>query len=120
MMIGEIALPATRHSRCLGRVFALAVLCVLADPANAAATRCFTTDDGLFPCRFRLTDSNGSFEITGSGKPRYLLNIVEPGIANGFVTLGGRNISLPGQYRRSTTERGCWVNEDTKTKICAF
>jgi hypothetical protein len=119
-MIGEIALRSAQHSTCRRRVFALAALCVLANPASAGSARCFTTDDGSFPCRFRLTDRSGSFEITGSGKPRYLLNIVEPGIANGFVTLGGRSISLPGQYRRSTTERGCWVNDDTKTKICAF
>jgi hypothetical protein len=31
--------------------------------AEAKSARCFTTDDGYFPCEFTATDKAGSFEI---------------------------------------------------------
>jgi hypothetical protein len=94
-------------------------LCCLATVAQAKPARCFTTDDGSFPCEFRATGRDGSFEISAPGKPTYILNMIEPGVASGFVTIGGRNVSLPGRYLSSRTEPGCWVNDATRAKICA-
>ncbi|MCU1376769.1 MAG: hypothetical protein JWO68_4055 [Actinomycetia bacterium] len=87
--------------------------------AEAKPARCFTTDEGRFPCQFRATDSDGSFKITARGKPTYILNIVGRDVAEGFVTVGKHNVSLPGHYRRSDTDRACWVNDSTSAKICA-
>lgn len=93
--------------------------CALATPAFAKPAQCFTTDDGRFPCEFVATDDAGSFEISGEGV-RYSLIVDEPGIAFGFVNLGGRNVSLPGQYVRSPDDGACWENAETETKICAW
>ena len=98
---------------------ALLVLAVSTGAALARPASCATTDDGSFKCNFRATSRDGSFEISSPGKPTYMLQIIEPGATYGFVTRGGRNISLPGRYLRSTTEPGCWVNDVTRTKICA-
>jgi hypothetical protein len=97
--------------------FAL-VLCVAFD-ADAKAARCNTTDDGTYECQFRITDTDGSFEISAPGKPRYMLNMVQPGVAFGFVNFGARNISLPGKYLRSKSDPDCWINDSTSTSICA-
>src|SRR4051812_10469012 len=83
--------PATVRS-----ILALAVLCCLANAADAKPARCSTTDDGSFACKFRATGRDGSFEISAPGKPTYILNVTEPGIASGYVTIGGRNVFLPG------------------------
>ena len=88
--------------------------------ADARPARCFTTDEGNFACDFRVTDSDGSFQISAPGKPTYLLNIEKKDVAFGFVNLGGRNTPLPGRYLRSKSEPGCWVNDTTSAKICAY
>ena len=95
-------------------------LCLAIGPADARPARCFTTDEGSFPCEFRATARDGSFEISAPGKPTYILTISERDVAFGFVRLGGRNVALPGRYLRSRTERGCWVNDTTAAKICAY
>jgi hypothetical protein len=87
------------------------------DTKNA---RCATTDDGMYPCSFRLVDDNGSFEISAEGKSTYTLNISEPGTAYGFVVIDGRSVALPGRYERSTRDRACWRNDATATEICAW
>lgn len=89
-----------------------------ATPALARPAQCFTTDDGSFACEFVATDDAGSFEISGEGVSYWLI-VDEPGVAFGFVNLGGRNVSLPGQYLRSSADPACWENADTETKICA-
>ena len=94
-------------------------LCLLATAAQARPARCFTSDDGAYPCDFRATGSDGSFEIAAPGKPTYQINIDEPGFAFGFVNFGGRNVALPGRYRIIGGVKGCWVNDETKTRICA-
>ncbi|GEP01162.1 hypothetical protein [Methylobacterium haplocladii] len=99
--------------------FAVAILCVVASAAEARPARCFTSDDGAYPCDFQATDRDGSFAIAAPGKPTYRLNMGEPGYAFGFVDLGGRNVALPGRYRPLGGPRGCWANDDTGTKICA-
>ena len=53
-------------------------------------------------------------------KPTYLLNVEARDTAYGFVQVGNRNTALPGRYLRSKTERGCWVNDTTSAKICAY
>jgi hypothetical protein len=87
--------------------------------AEARPATCFTTDEGTFRCQFRTTGSDGSFVISAPGKPTYRLNMSEPGVAYGFVTIGKRNIALPGRYLRSNGEPGCWVNDSTGAKVCA-
>ena len=97
-----------------------AALCSLVSAAQAKPARCFTTDDGSFPCEFRATARDGSFEISAPGRPTYILNVTEPGIAYGFVNVGGRNVALPGRYLRSRSEPACWDNDSTTTRICAW
>ena len=93
--------------------------CAAADPAHAKPARCATTDDGAFACEFRLTGPNGSFQISAPGKPTYALDIVEPGVGYGFVTLGGRSTPLPGRYLRRADDRACWRSDATGAEICA-
>jgi hypothetical protein len=98
----------------------VAALCCLAGVAQAKPARCFTTDDGAFSCQFRATAPDGSFEISAPGKPTFILNVIEPGVASGFANFGSRNVSLPGRYLRAASEPGCWVNDSTGTKLCAW
>jgi hypothetical protein len=91
-----------------------------AGAADAKPARCFTTDDGYYPCEFYATDRSGSFEIAADGKPTYILLIDQPGFATGFVNFGDRNILLPGSYVRSRDDGACWNNPETNTKICAW
>lgn len=88
--------------------------------AEAKPARCFTTDDGHYPCDFVATDRAGSFEITSDTAPDYILLVDEPGLASGFVNFGDRNISLPGQFVRQRDDPACWSNPETNTKICAW
>jgi hypothetical protein len=103
-----------------GGVLGVAALCCLAGSAQAKPARCFTTDDGEFGCQFRTTGRDGSFEISAPGKPRFMLNMTEPNVAFGFVNFGPRNISLPGRYLRDRNDPGCWVNDATADKMCAW
>jgi hypothetical protein len=88
--------------------------------AVAKPARCFTTDDGYFPCDFRALDRQGSFEIAAPAKPTYSLWVDSPGFAAGFINFGDRNISLPGMYVRQSDDAACWANPETDTKICAW
>lgn len=92
---------------------------VLCGAAEAKPARCSSTDDGTYACEFRSTDGDGSFEISAPGKPTYILNVTEPGVAFGFVNLGSRNVPLPGRYLRSLDDPACWVNDSTQTQLCA-
>lgn len=98
---------------------AAALACGLASTAEAKPARCFTTDDGGYNCQFQATGGDGSFTISAPGKPTYSLEMIEPGVAAGFVNLGSRNVALPGRYLRSRSEPGCWVGDSTGAKICA-
>jgi len=89
-------------------------------PAEARPAQCFTTDDGRYACDFVATDRDGSFRITARGKPTYILEMIEPGVATGFVNLGTRNVSLPGRFFRSTSDRACWDNDATKVRVCVW
>jgi len=93
---------------------------LFATSAEAKRARCFTTDDGYFPCTFVATDRQGSFEISARGKPTYSLIVDQPGFASAFVNIGGRNVSLPGMYVRSSDDGACWNNPETSTRICAW
>ena len=103
----------------LAGLLALATACVAASSAEARPARCFTTDEGFYSCDFHPTDKNGSFEISAPGKPTYLMNVDEPGVASAFVNFGPRNVFLPGKYRSIGDAAGCWLNDTTHTKICA-
>lgn len=87
--------------------------------SDATQTRCSTTDDGEYPCTFNITDDKGSFEISAPGKPTYILNIEEAGVAYGFADFGDGTVPLPGRYLRSEDDRACWQNDATETEICA-
>lgn len=99
---------------------ALMLVLAAAAPAAAKQARCFTTDDGYYPCTFVATDRSGSFEISADGYPTYILVMNEPGFAFGFINLGNRNIPLAGKYVRQRDDGACWSNPETDTKICAW
>ena len=104
-----------------GAAVALALLMTAwAGSAYAKRARCFTSDDGYYPCSFRGIDNAGSFRISASGYPTFTLEIDRPGFANGFADYGSGNVSLPGQYVRSRDDGACWNNPETSTKICAW
>lgn len=88
--------------------------------ASAKPARCFTTDDGHYPCDFKGLDRQGSFEISAPMKPTYSLWVDSPGFAAGFVNFGDRNVALPGMYVRQRDDGACWANPETGTKICAW
>ena len=91
-----------------------------ASSASAKPARCFTTDDGHFPCNFKGLDRQGSFEVAAPGFPTYTLWVEQPGVASGFVNFGDRNVALPGIYRREKADRACWSNSGTQTRICVW
>ncbi len=102
-------------------VGALAAFCAAgASTAMAKPARCFTTDDGHYPCDFKGLDRQGSFEIKAKGFPTYTLWIESPGTAAGFVNFGDRNVALPGTFRREAADRACWANDETQTRICVW
>jgi hypothetical protein len=109
-------------SRLFFATLAVAGICLPVAVAEAKSARCFTTDDGEYDCTFVATDKEGSFEISAPDKPKFSLVISEPGIAFAFGDYGdgGGNVALPGRYLRAEDDPGCWVNEDTETKICAW
>lgn len=89
-------------------------------PAFAKDARCFTTDDGEYPCAFKATDRSGSFEISAEGFPTYTLVVNSPGVAAAFANFGDRNVALPGLHRRAEDDPACWVSDSTDTRICAW
>ena len=103
-------------------IVAMIPLVSLGGVAQAKEARCFTTDDGEYPCQFQRLDEAGSFRISGEGKPTFELWIETEG--EGFVSAtfeeGGRSVPLPGSYFRSKKDRACWVSDTTETEICAW
>lgn len=99
-----------------------AAVVVLAAPASAKEARCFTTDDGNFPCNFVSIDGDGGFEITTPKKIMLRLAMDKPGeTAYGFIgTPDSGFTALPGMYQRSAKDPGCWENNTTNTQICAW
>ena len=108
--------------RCSMRSFGMigAIFGLWAVPAEAKPARCFTTDDGRYACNFVATGRDGSFRISAPGKPTYILEMIGPGLATGFVKLGTRNVALPGRFRRNGADRACWDNDATRVRICAW
>ncbi len=105
-------------SRYLGRLVLGLLVAANVGTAAARPAHCMATDDGSYACDFKLTDKDGSFEITAPGKPVYLLVMEAPGRASAFVNLGNRNISLAGVYVRSKTDPACWVSDAAPARIC--
>jgi hypothetical protein len=101
-------------------LFVAAALALPAGWAQAKPAQCFTTDDGRYACDFQADDRQGSFTITADGKPTYILVVDEPGTAFGYLNMGDRNVSLPGQFVRETEDRACWRNTETGTRVCAW
>ncbi len=100
-------------------VAVVVVILMYSITVQARPARCTTSDDGTYACDFKLTDKDGSFELSAPGKPLYILNMDEPGKASGFVNLGTRNISMAGRYIRSNADPACWVNDTTSDRIYA-
>lgn len=100
---------------------ALAAL-FLTGSASAKDAKCFTTDDGEYPCAFEVLDDAGSFRISADGKPTFEVWIDAPGVAFVGATFeaGGRSVALPGTYIRSKDDGACWVSDATETEICAW
>jgi hypothetical protein len=102
-------------------IVGLVALLVSVPQANAKAARCFTTDDGYYNCNFQGFGGDGSFVISAPNRPTFTLSMVQPGVAYGSADFGtGRNVNLPGQYIRSRQDAACWVNNATKSQICAW
>lgn len=109
------------HVIALARLLLCAAgLCGMASAAQARSARCYTSDEGSYPCEFFAQGRDGSFEIFAPGKPVYKLDVVAPGVASGYLNLGSRNVFLPGRYLRSGSEPGCWVSDANRSKICAW
>lgn len=103
----------------LAGLISLTMLAACATGGRSGSANCFTTDDGPYDCQVKTTDAAGSFTITAPGKPTYMLNVAEPGLAYGFVELEGRNTPLPGKFSPVSGDARCWRNDVSKTKICA-
>ena len=103
-------------------VLAALGVAILATPAMAKEARCYTSDDGEYPCTFQSLDSNGSFEISADGLPTFQVWIDSPVVATVGATFepGGRSVALPGTYYRSRDDGACWVSDATDTEICAW
>jgi hypothetical protein len=104
-----------------GLILVLA-LAAIAAPAYAKDARCFTTDDGEYPCAFEALDEAGSFRISAEGKPSFEVWLDAPGQAfvGAVYEPGGRSVALPGTYIRSEQDEACWVSDATETEICAW
>lgn len=101
---------------------ATAAAFLAATPALAKDARCFTTDDGEYPCAFEMTAKDGSFRISAEGKPTFEVVMEGDGVAlvYGTYEVGGRSVALPGEYVRADDDPACWDNADTQTRICAW
>lgn len=94
----------------------------LTSAASAGDARCFTSDDGEYPCLFETLDDAGSFRISADGKPTFEVWVDAPGVASVGATFeaGGRFVALPGTYYRSKDDGACWISDATDTEICAW
>ena len=91
-----------------------------ASPALAKSARCYTTDEGYFPCRFTATDSDGSFELSSPDHPGFSMVMDQPGFGFGYLVDGEKSIPLSGEYVRSRDDGACWNNPETNDKVCAW
>ncbi len=95
---------------------------VLPPSAEAKPARCFTSDDGYYPCEFEAFGGDGSFEIRAAGYPTFTLTMDGNGVAfaSGIFEPGGRSVALPGLYRRERADPACWMNDTTGARLCAW
>ena len=56
-VLGMLAMVSAGQWKAL---FTAAALCLVVSPLEAKQARCFTTDEGSFPCDFRPKDKDGS------------------------------------------------------------
>lgn len=98
------------------------VTSAVAIPALASEARCYTDDDGTYPCWFEPIEGDGSFEISAPGKPTFTLYMNGNGTAQASAVFepGGRSVPLPGPHVRSKKDGACWVSTATDTQICAW
>lgn len=98
----------------------IALVALGAGAATAKPAKCFTTDDGHYPCDFRGLDKAGSFKVSAPGYPTITIEVERAGVAWAFADFGSRNVALPGPYFRARDDRACWDNPETGTRICAW
>jgi hypothetical protein len=84
--------------------------------------RCFTTDDGQYPCDFQSFGGDGSFTISAPGKPTFTLSMTGAGAASASAVFepGGRSVPLPGPFRRDAADAACWTSDSTGARVCAW
>ena len=109
-----------RRSCLLSAAIAAALSMLGVSAAIAKPARCFTTDDGHYPCDFHATDRAGSFIVKARGYPTITVDIESAGVAWVFADFGSRNVALPGPYYRAQDDPACWSNTDTGSRICAW
>jgi hypothetical protein len=95
-------------------------IAAVATPASAKSARCYTSDDGYFPCNFTATDSDGSFEIRRRDGVGFSLVMDRPGFGFGYYLDGDDSTALPGEYVRSRDDGACWNNPENSAKVCAW
>jgi len=88
--------------------------------AEAKSARCFISTHGDFPCKFNMTDSDGSFTIRGGDVEGFSLIMQDDGFAGGFERFGGKNTSLAGTFVRASDDPACWNNPEIEVKVCAW
>lgn len=82
--------------------------------------RCFTTDDGAYPCHMRGDENRGSIKMMAPGRPTHTLQLTRPDVATYFAVLEGKTVRLPAQFQHRPDDPGCWYNSATDTVICAW
>lgn len=89
--------------------------------AVAKDAKCFETHIGHYPCDFRATGRDGSFEASSTEHGIRLLQIVEPGVGEMFIRDEETDRTFrAGIYYRSNDDRACWRNPEDETRFCAY
>lgn len=96
------------------------VAATMSSVAQAKSARCFISSHGYFPCKFAMTDDDGSFDIVGGDIEGFSLVMQDDGFAGGFEKIGGKNISLAGTFVRASDDPACWNNPELEMKVCAW
>jgi hypothetical protein len=106
--------------RALGVVLGLVLTGLTAGLAEARPARCFTTDDGHYPCDFRPLDRKGSFSVSAPMKPGFTLWVERAGRGSVSANFGQREVGLPGIWLRRADDPACWQSDATGAVLCVW